>query len=257
MKFYVYFLIDPRTGTVFYVGKGSKKWDRFNHHLIEFEEWDKLGRHGKPKGRNLKKIRKIAQIVDGGFEVQVEIAFETNYEHEAHLQEINCIAAFGRENLTNLTDGGEGSVGLKWSEESKQKASIAAKKRPKRVLSEETKKKIRESNKKRYQDPELRNRIRDVHLGKPVSEEQKKKISATLTGSKLSEECKKKIGDAHRGKTQSKEHVQKRVSKIIGRKYSEDHRRKISDSKRGKRLSEEHKKNISRGVREGRENVNS
>lgn len=72
----------------------------------------------------------------------------------------------------NLTDGGEGTLGFKPSEETRKKLSDAG-----RNITEETRCK------------------RSATLnGHEISEETKKKISKSLTGRKLSEEHKQKIG---------------------------------------------------------------
>jgi len=170
MKYYVYFLIDPRTNTVFYVGFGTLRLKRHLTHIEEFKFWDRNGRiQDSNKGLNLKKIRKIAQIIDAGFEVKYEIVFKTNNKQEALLQEVNCIAAFGRENLTNLTDGGEGHTGFRHSKETKEKMRLA-------------KADFVPWNKGKKMSKEYRINHAKCRLGKRHSEKTKEKIKAKLTG---------------------------------------------------------------------------
>lgn len=86
-------------------------------------------------------------------------------EREALDLEIYCIALYGRINtgtgiLRNLTDGGEGACGIKFSEETKRKLS-------------------------------------EVNVGKKLSDETKAKISKARKGRSLKEETKQKIGEAN------------------------------------------------------------
>lgn len=100
--------------------------------------------------------------------------------------------------------------------------------------SEETKRKIGESNKgkirtdahkQKYSDAKKGKNLTELHkesireslVGKPKTEEHKKKMSERMIGSKLSEEAKRKISEAHKG-----------------RKLSEEHKRKIAEAKRKK-----------------------
>lgn len=64
---------------------------------------------------------------------KVEILFENLFWEEACEKEKEFISLYGRLNintgiLANMTDGGEGTFGLKWSEESKLKNNIRLKK---------------------------------------------------------------------------------------------------------------------------------
>src|SRR6202035_3188490 len=105
-KFYVYSLIDPRNGKVFYIGKGKGK--RTKWHL-----WTALkGTHGNPKLAN--KIKKLHRL---GMAYGVEFLFSSTSEQECFAKEIFYIAFHGRGNLCNLTDGGEGRSGYKHTPE--------------------------------------------------------------------------------------------------------------------------------------------
>jgi group I intron endonuclease len=92
-----------------------------------------------------------------------------------------------------------------------------------KIVSEETKKKLSENNTRFWQ-------------GKHLSEEHKKKLSISHKGKKLSEEHKKKIGEAQ-----------------IGKKNSEESRKKMSEAGKGKIISEETKRKISNSLM-GRKN---
>lgn len=100
MQFYVYTLAYP-DGKVFYVGKGQG--NRINQHEHE-------ARTGKDI-TNKHKVGVIRKIWAGGGEVVKEKIYETYDEQEALEVEQALIASIGRSNLTNLTDGGEGTSG--------------------------------------------------------------------------------------------------------------------------------------------------
>lgn len=102
-NFYVYALIDPRTGKPFYVGKGTG--NRCYTHIKEVK------RGKAPKDNNLKKYNKIASILLCGVDPNVQIIQEHLEETEAYEIEENLIKQYGREGyeengiLTNLCIG--------------------------------------------------------------------------------------------------------------------------------------------------------
>ncbi len=89
---------------------------------------------------------------------------------------------------------------------------------------EESRRKISESNKRRYQlgrtpflkgkthSAEVKQFLGDLHRGKVVSLETRTKQSIARRGMKLTDEHRKRIGDASRGRKQSAELVKKRTS---------------------------------------------
>ena len=88
---------------------------------------------GNEKSRAYDKRSRTKQwknIAKKGYEI--EILFENIDFEEAKKKETEFIALYGRKNnntgtLVNLTDGGEGTIGYKHTEESIQKCRIAAK----------------------------------------------------------------------------------------------------------------------------------
>jgi hypothetical protein len=141
-------------------------------------------------------------------------------EEQAFQNEIDFISWYGRVDsgtgiLRNLTDGGDGPSGA--------------------IRSEETKRKISESNK-----GEL-----NYMFGKHHSVESRRKMSEAnkgntkMLGKTHSEETKRKMSEAHKGKT-----------------HSEEHRRKMSETKKGKTRSEETKRKISEAQKLYRQNKN-
>jgi hypothetical protein len=127
------------------------------------------------------------KIIATKSEIEVEILLDGLTYKEAQEKEKEFIALYGRKNnntgiLTNLTDGGEGTIGTVITEETRKKLSIAHK-----------------GNKSR--------------TGHKLSEETRLKMSIARTGKKLgaiSEEHRKKLSMAKKGTKQSIETIQKR-----------------------------------------------
>lgn len=97
--------------------------------------------------------------------------------------EIECITWYGTRdpNGYNLTDGGDGVVNA----------------------TEETRRKISESSKKKWQDPQYRVRMSAAHKGKLVLVETRRKLSLASSGRKMppkSISCRKAISDGNKGK---------------------------------------------------------
>lgn len=84
-----------------------------------------------------------------------------------------------------------------------------------REVSEETRRKLSESNKGkipwtkgRHRTIETRHKISEANRGREFSEEWKRKISEAKKGCEVSEETKRKMSEAHKGKKFSEEHKQ-------------------------------------------------
>ena len=95
-NFYIYELVDPRNGKIFYVGKGSN--GRYKWHTNEVK-------HGRTTG-NPHKDRVIKNILDAGLEPLIGFPYEniTN-EADAYVLEERVLKEYGIENLTNLVIG--------------------------------------------------------------------------------------------------------------------------------------------------------
>lgn len=96
-RFYVYILCRPN-GKPFYVGKGSGR--RVFDHDSEARS-----------GHQCHKCNIIRKIWRQGGEVQRYTVFTTDDQDEAYAYEQDLIAQYGRKNLANGTDGGEGGRG--------------------------------------------------------------------------------------------------------------------------------------------------
>lgn len=165
--FYVYLHRRKDTDEVFYVGKGRGSRCYLKH------------------GRN-DKWMKVAN--KAGFSVE---KIECNLTEElAFKLERKLIAEYGRQNLCNMTDGGEGSSGAVRSQQFKDNLSkyhTGRKKSDKHLeaisksltgkkLSEDTKEKLRKANTGRKLSEEVKEKIRQGNLGKIQSEESRSKM---------------------------------------------------------------------------------
>lgn len=121
---------------------------------------------------------------------------QANEREQYWIQKLNTLSPNGY----NLASGGHN---YSWHKESRQKLSKSMKgKKPwttGKHLSDETKRKISQSNLGKTISEETREKIRQANLGKPCNEETKKKISASLTGIQRSEETKRKISKGRKG----------------------------------------------------------
>jgi len=106
LDYYVYFLQDPRTGKIFYVGKGKE--NRIFAHLDGAIETN-----GKSE-----KLGQIREIISSGNEVKHFILRHGMSENTAFEVEASLIDFVGMENLSNLQGGHYSSdFGIKTTEE--------------------------------------------------------------------------------------------------------------------------------------------
>lgn len=92
--FYVYTLSDPRTGMIFYVGKGS------GSRVLGHETEARRGRHSR-------KCDLIRSIWSDGLEVKRDIVSRHTDENEALDAEYELIESIGLDCLTNVLPGGK------------------------------------------------------------------------------------------------------------------------------------------------------
>jgi len=226
------------TNEVFYVGIGKEEGRAFDKHNRN-KHWHNI-------------------VNKAGYTVNI-IYKDIEYE-EAKNIEILLIEKYGRKNLglgnlVNLTDGGEGCLGLIISEEIRQKLSEVNKGK---TLSDKTKKKISESLKGKTHTEKSKQKISEAQKGKPKSEEHRQKMSEARKN--MSEDARQKMSEAQKGKTLSdktkkkiseslkgKTHTEKSKQKIseARKNMSEETRQKMSEAQKGKTLSEETKQKMS------------
>lgn len=145
-------------------------------------------------------------------------------DEEACIYEQEMIAkyeSFNPDKGYNITLGGEGMVGVK--------------------LSDETKEKLRQANLGKKQSKETIDKRVSHYKGKPRSEEVKKKISESHKGVPLSEEHKQRLKEAAKNRKSSKGHKRKPLSEEHKQKLREackkywntgDNRKKFSEKMR-------------------------
>lgn len=92
--FYVYFLVDPCSGSIFYVGKGKGR---------------RVGVHSRQAKRgqidNPAKVAKISELLTSGFEVQELIFAAELTEADAYALERQVIRSLRDHGLTNISGG--------------------------------------------------------------------------------------------------------------------------------------------------------
>jgi len=237
-RFYVYTLAYPESmgGKVFYVGKGSRH--RISVHAYEAK--------GGLKESNPYKCNVIRKIWANHEEVNALKVAHFVSEGDAFLYETALI--FFMQDLTNLTDGGEGKSGYTHTEVTRHKLSEIAKRRG---FPEEATRRATEVNRGRVVSEETRKKISAAHKGQIVTEEARLHLSEINKGKKHSEETRRKMSEARKGKKRppfSEEHCRKISEAHKGKKLaprSEETRRKMSEARKGYRFTEEHRLNIS------------
>lgn len=182
MSFYVYKYTDPTNMEPIYVGKGQG--DRLDIH------WKQRIYHLNDNNPFLRRLRKIH---DAGKQPIIEKIWEQDRSFEsdelaeefALLVEQEAIEKYGRRDLGtgtlwNLTDGGEGTSGMKHSDEAKAKIAEASKGRKHR----ESSKQLIASKTSRIKSDAEKDKIRaarakqpEPHLGHKHSDETRKLIS--------------------------------------------------------------------------------
>ncbi len=114
----IYFLIDPFTKEVRYVGQTVKK--------LNF----RLTKHLADSGKNKRKSNWLKKIIRNGKRPEIKLIKECSNRKRADFCESFYIKIFGRLDLGNgilynLTDGGQGASNLIFSEQSRRNKSLA------------------------------------------------------------------------------------------------------------------------------------
>ena len=199
-NYYVYEWIRLDTNEPFYVGKGKD------------DRWKILNRNKNYHFNNIVKSIPVAvnilhENLDGETANQLEIWYIWQYRD---------IIGY---DLVNICDGGEGRT-APWNEEQRKIMSERNLgennpmygKNPYEMVDEEKreewKRKIGESSRKKWENKEYRQRMknalggeRSANYGKHLSEETKEKIRQKATGKKYSNETKDKLSKIRKGKS--------------------------------------------------------
>lgn len=197
----IYTLTDPRTEEVRYVGRTVKD---VRHRLWEHMRKAKLGHV------HYHNIHWLRQLIAAGLEPWVAVLESGDGDwDEAEKFWIQKLRSEGA-NLTNQTEGGDGTCGHIPSEETKRKQSAShlglhrsAETRARqsansgaRIKSPEWIAKIRAANLGRKPPPLAAIRAREVHTGRVKSTEERAHLSAALKGRVFTDEWRKKLSEA-------------------------------------------------------------
>ena len=169
-KFYVYEIIDPESGNVFYVGKGQK----YRCFVHEYKT-----KNGKIPHNNYHLFNKISKILNLNKNLIYNIIFTSNDEDECYDFEEKTIEKYGIENLCNIELSNRGVKHTSQTIEKISKSNTGKK------HSEETKEKLRKISTGKNHTDETIQKLRDKHKGKVISEEQREKIRNTLTKKRI------------------------------------------------------------------------
>ena len=180
-EYYVYVHKRKDTNEVFYVGKGC-------------------GRRAFWKNGRNKHWHNVVNKC--GYDVEIIKGCLT--EEEAFELEKSTISYYGRKNLCNYTDGGEGTSGSKCTDQQKQHLREVF---TGRVFSPETIKKMSIAATIRNANPEWQANRKAKLIGRKHTEEHKEKIRLAGIGRKLDANARKKISDFHKGKKKKPEAV--------------------------------------------------
>ena len=210
MQTKIYHLLDEH-GNIRNVGKTSRDLTlRLNEHIRD-------ARSGTKNHR----CNWIRSMLSKGLRPTIEL--QTEVSSDGCRAEIAYIAYYKKMgvNLTNGTDGGEGTTGL--IPVNKGKTGLYH-------HTEETKRRIRDGGKGRIVSEATREKTRATLTGVPRPEDVKRKIREKLTGRRLPEEHCRHIGDSKRGRTQSEEHVARRVASRCWYRPTEETIKRARDS---------------------------
>lgn len=209
-----------------YIGRAKKIRTRINQHLRQLKlgidqcvalqnAWNKYGEENF-----------VVSVVE-------ECSFE-----ELDNREIFWIREFHShvtEDGYNLSWGGNVTFGgLKHSEETKRKISESEKKLPPRP--DEWRKNLSIANKGKFISEDTRRKISEANTGRKASLEERINHSNSLKGYKHSEEAKKKMSEAKKG----------RPSVMLGKKHTSESKEKMAKIKTGKHPDQETKWKISK-----------
>ena len=190
----IYGLVDPETKKIRYVGKTVKSLSsRLSNHLY----------NAKKTKHNKHLSNWICKLLNKGLKPLIIVLETANKEN---WKDVEMKWIKDTPNLINLTEGGDGSLGLCHTPEVIKKISEAKKGHK---HSKEWKEKMSKffSNIERTEN--WKNNISKALKGKKASDQHKKNLSESHKGYKMPEEQKQKIRNSLKGRKRPKEVVDK------------------------------------------------
>jgi hypothetical protein len=232
---YIYALCESDGETVRYVGKTVDLYKRYNQHMRSAKSAKRTRKSNWIKhvlGEGAQPIMRELECVPPSGDWEARERYWIAYYRELGFD------------LTNLTDGGEGTSGMPKSEEWRRKAS--------------------EAHAGMKASDETRRKLSEAHVGYVMPEEQRQKISAALTGRTVSDDTKEKLrqatlsrerpeGFTFEGRQHTEETKERLREASTGHKHSDETRLKMSESRRGKSPSPEAVEARREGIRRARE----
>ena len=253
MKHYVYELIDPRNGEVFYIGKGCK--NRLKDHVCHVKN-EQLSY----KKKNPHKYNKINSILEDGYnDIKYNKKFITEDENEAFDKEEKLISEYGLENLTNICPGGDGGYN---PEAKRVNSELRSGSTWEKIYGEKKAKEMKRKRKKKYNRegaPCSGMTFEEIH-GKEKADRLRKKFSKQAKeihmGRKRSEETKKKISEGIKNSDHAKKMKDPELREHLSKKQAENWKDPEYREEMCKKLSEAQKKRWERkGKKLSREQV--
>lgn len=178
----IYALLDPRDRQVRYVGMTTEKAERRRRRHINVS-----------KRRETHCARWVRGLIKAGFEPEIIILEEVPSVDDLAQREIFWIGLYRKHgaNLTNLTDGGEGTRAPR-SDETRRKISAALRGRKALPRSAETCKKLSDALKGRS-NPAAVKRAADVRRGMKLPQEWREKMAAAQKGRRHTDETRARM----------------------------------------------------------------
>ncbi len=218
IKTKIYVLTEP-SGEIRYIGKTSAPLsERISDHLSD-------ARRGKKSYKNNWIRQLFSKCVLPKIELLGEVEGQGCIEEQAWID-------YGKKEgwqLTNLTNGGDGTSGYHHTEEYKAKMKIFKRREN---LSPETLAKMRIVHSGIKHTEEHKEKIRKAMQGRIINQEWRRKISLANIGKKASPETIKKLSLSHMGIKLSEEAKRKCALCMLGRHHSKETLLKQSEARR-------------------------
>lgn len=206
---YIYGIVDPLSKHVKYIGWTTKPIEkRLREHIKDSKHYNKTYKH-----------HWINSIISAGLYPEIILLEEVEYEDRAK-KEMFWISKYGRENLTNSTDGGEGKVGAIVSNKVKEHLSLIFSGKGNPFYGRKHTREVIEKLKNRNITEEQKAILRSARLGKKMPLEVREKIRNSLLknppfkGRLHSQESKEKNRKKHLGVSPSNKGVKTGIPSI-------------------------------------------